>query len=147
MELSRLETVSPALAARILSASPDSARQFAFQAAELACAAVRLDDPAVLEALAVGTRGRLPSPGAIEETSRLCADFEQAYFEALATSGPGVGGDDAGMLRSFALARAASAVVMAARADAHEAAIEAAYETWTVTDDLDGLEDLASRLL
>lgn len=147
MELSRLETVSPALAARILSASPDGARQFAFQAAQLACTAVQLTEPAVLDALAVGSRGRLPSPVSIEETSRLCEAFEQAYFEALATAGPAGGGDDVEMLRNFALARAASAVLMAARADAHEAAIEAAYETWTVTDDLDGLEDLASRLL
>lgn len=146
MDISRLEDLSPGLAARIALASDASARMFAQRVARLACQAVGVDDPAAL-ALTDPSSMSLSSGSDIARVGQLEIDFDDDYFALHNAERPLTGPEEDSMQRNFTRARAMSSVLKSLDVDPRTAAQEAAYEALFAGCDEQSVEALGREAL
>jgi hypothetical protein len=141
----RLESVAPALAARIGRASSGGARRFAFAAARLACGVAGVHDRTALD---IARDGIAAGPG-IDELVSLW-ELERR-LDAACDGGldPDAGYPDPETLRlhdECAEAKAVASVIAALKPDAHTAARESAYAAWAAGCEPAALGALAAHL-
>jgi hypothetical protein len=132
--MTRLETLSPELTARLRLASVAEQRAASFAAAAFAVSHANLEQPVIQEALlALRDGGRL-SPDTKAELESLVTRLDEQYFDLQEAAEEGRATPEE-YLRVFGQARAISALPCAFQDDPFEAASEAIYEAAAVTDE------------
>jgi hypothetical protein len=132
--VSRLETLSADLAAKLRQSNAAKLRQAALAAADFGVTHAKVSDPIVSEALAaLRTENRLP-PDKVAELEGLVERHDNEYFDLQEAAEEGRATKD-DYMRAFGQARAVAAVQFAFKENHFEAASEAIYEAAAVTDD------------
>jgi hypothetical protein len=141
----RLETRSAELSQLIESADAEPQRRIAVRVAQVALAAVPIDEPELAPALADLAADRWGGPGVQSATTltdrldNLAWDIQEEVDEGTA--------EQAEYLEAFRRARAVSAVAFALDADPRNAALEAAYEAEAATENLDLIRGIVNEIL
>ena len=145
MPAHRLESVAPALTARIGAATAAGARRFAFAVARLACGVAGVHDRTALD---VARGGLTTGPGMDELVRlwelerRLDAACDQNLDPDAAYPAP----ETLRLHDECAEAKAVASVIAALNPDAHDAARESAYEAWAAGCEPTALDALAVHL-
>ncbi len=149
MQLEALETIAPALAARIAGAEPHLARRFALHSAKLACTVAGVRDPVALEVAESG----LERHTEVDELVRLWQlerTLDSVCAERLGRSGRTTIVADfvaSSLHEECAEGHAISAVIAALKPDPRVAAREAAYEARAAGCEDTEIERLATQVL
>ncbi len=141
----RLDSVAPALTARIGGATPGGARRYAFAVARLACGVARVHDRTALEV----ARGGIAAGPGIDELVKLWELERRLDAACDAHLDPDAGYPEPATLRlhdECAEAKAVAAVIAALKPEPHDAAREAAYEAWAAGCEPEALEALVPHL-
>lgn len=133
----RLSQESPALVERLMAAGAAEQREAAVAFAELALRANGLLDDRTATLLGQVRRGELASVRTVaaelgHEADEVAFDAQDALDDRW--------GDEQAYFRAFKRARAYNALETAADDDPTAAALDAAYEAWAATDEMDRVE-------
>lgn len=129
----RLDTISPRLAAEIFDASPDRQRRIVFVACEFAAKRARLIQPEVVSALEILREGGIAPPEMKISVEELASRADDAYLDSLERQDAP---EDAQRktLELFAQARALSAIALALDPTTAMAPHDVIYEAAMATD-------------
>lgn len=146
MQLEALETIAPALAARIAGAEPHLARRFALRSATLACSVAGVRDPVALEVAQSGLE-RHTEIDELVGLWELERELDALCEERLGRSTTFTDFAASHLHEECAGAHAIAAVIAALRPDPRVAAREAAYEARAAGCDDAAIESLADQHL
>ena len=144
-----LRQSAPGLASLIENTGESKLRGVAAVVAQAIVSRTGLSHPAVDRALAQLPAAAIPDADLQASVQAAVEELDEQYFalkEPLEER-EDAGKDDPEVSMAFSRARAASAVAAALGEDAREAAISAAYEAVSATDDSDYLTDAVKRAL
>lgn len=131
--MSRLETLSPELTAKLRRASQVEQRAASLAAGEFAVSHANVEHPVIKEALTMLRTGGVLAPEKRAEIGALAARLDEEYFDLQEAAEEGRASADE-YLRLFGQARAVTAVLSAFQDHPFEAAAEAIYEAAATTD-------------
>lgn len=142
----RLDSISPALANKYLSADPLKRRNASVKACEAAIKSARLEGEDVVSAIKLLRRNDPVPDSLLSQLEERVADLDDAYFRLLDEVDDEVVKKKEA-LQYFSMARAASALVFALSADpdkAHEAIYEAIAAFEEPTEIMQAVEKILS---
>lgn len=141
--MTRLETLSPDLAAKIQRASAAKQRAASLAACEFAISHAKVEHPLVKRALERVRALGVFTPDEKAELEALAAQLDEEYFTLQEAAEEGRASTE-DYMRVFSQARAVAALAFAGGEDASQAVTEAIYEAAATTDNK---EELSARIL
>lgn len=136
--MTRLETLSPDLAAKMQRASAIKQRAASLAACEFAISRAKVEHPLVEKALKKMRATGVLAPKEKAELDALAAQLDEEYFALQEAAEEGQARTE-DYMRVFGQARAVAALSFAGGDDASQSAAEAIYEAAATTDDKEEL--------